>query len=242
MKTLRRTIYPEVKILDEARGIVEYVASDQTVDLYREVILANGWRFTHFAKNSPFIDSHNYSSVAFILGSVLDFEIKNKRLIETVQWAIDAPSNTLAIAGFEMVKAGHLKAVSVGFYPSARLTRWSTGKDFDAYTAMLGKLGLNGEDGSTVPDVIYTEQEQVELSSVIIGANPNALARIAKAYKAGVITDAQLNYISEQCEEARLSGSETEIRQDRAHSDAGARSPLFQRAVRGRLQTMIEDM
>jgi hypothetical protein len=33
---------------------------------------------------------------------------------------------------------------------------------------------------------IYLEQEQMELSACIIGANPNALAR---AYKAGVIDD-----------------------------------------------------
>lgn len=239
MKTIRRTIYPEVKVLDEKMGLVEYVASDQTLDHYREVVMANGWRFTYFQNNAPFVDSHNYSSVDRLLGTVKSYEVKSKRLVETVQWAVDVPENQLAKLGFSMVVAGHLKAVSVGFYPTKRLTRWSSGKDYEAYQAQVSKLGY--EDGQTQPDVIYTEQEQVELSAVILGANPNALARIAKAYKDGIIDDTGLDYLSDLCESERtLSGKLNSMQQTCEHEHSDARRPVFRRMFRSRLQQMIE--
>ncbi|HEY3853504.1 MAG TPA: hypothetical protein VGO67_03820 [Verrucomicrobiae bacterium] len=68
-----------------------------------------------FQKNAPFVDSHNYTSIDCLLGKVVDFRVKNRQLIETVKWAIDVPSNVLAIKGFAMMQAGYLKAVSVGF-------------------------------------------------------------------------------------------------------------------------------
>jgi hypothetical protein len=45
---------------------------------------------------------------------------------------------------------------------------------------------------------VYIEQQQIELSSVVIGANPNALLNMGKAYKAGAITDDDLTYLSAQ--------------------------------------------
>jgi phage/plasmid-associated DNA primase len=43
-------------------------------------------------------------------------------LVETVKWAHDVPENRLAQLGYAMTKAGHLKAVSVGFIPTKMLT------------------------------------------------------------------------------------------------------------------------
>jgi hypothetical protein len=189
-KTIRRTIHPDVRILDEKRGIAEYVASDETVDSYREVIRANGWRFTNFSKNAPFVDSHDYSSIDKLVGKVIDFNIKGGKLNETVQWAVDVPDNTLARIGWQMTQGGYLKAVSVGFWP----VRWVSPAQTDRaqFTQELQSLGLPADSEVRT---IYQEQEQLELSSVIIGANPNALA---KAYKAEVISDQQLDFLSEQ--------------------------------------------
>src|SRR6185436_20608277 len=96
MKHLRRTLHPEVRVLDAAAGLVEYVASDETIDFYKEVVRASGWRFTHFQKNSPFVDSHDYRSVERCLGAVVDYKVRDGKLIETVKWAKDVPENTLA--------------------------------------------------------------------------------------------------------------------------------------------------
>lgn len=190
MKTERRTIHPEVRVLDSKKGIVEYVASDESLDSYREVIRATGWRFTHFKKNAPFVDSHDYWTIENCVGRVLDFAVKGKQLVETVQWAIDVESNALARQGFEMTAKGYLKAVSVGFWPTKYLSRWD--KDTSAYYKELHDLGYTEENG---PRVIYLEQEQVELSACIIGANPNALAR---AYKAGILSDDDIDRISQE--------------------------------------------
>lgn len=187
MNPIRRQLNPVARVLDEAKGLVEYVASDETVDSYREVIRANGWRFDLFKKNSPFVDSHDYSSIEKSLGKVVDFEVRGGKLIETVQWAKDVPENRLAQYGWAMVRAGFLPAVSVGFFPTKAVNRGEP-----AFSQQLVELGLASD---AAVRTIYTEQQQIELSAVIIGANPNALA---KAYKAGALDDTALDFLSSE--------------------------------------------
>ena len=187
-QTLRRTLHPEVKVVDAAKGIVDYIASDETLDSYREIIRANGWRFTHFQKNAPFVDSHDYSTIMNQVGKVIDFNIEQRRLVERVQWAIDVPGNELAQLGWKMTEAGYLKAVSVGFWPVRYVSKWDS--DRKPWLDQLTELGVHEETGVRT---IYIEQEQVELSAVVLGANPNALA---KAYKAGALSDADLETFS----------------------------------------------
>lgn len=184
---LRRPIHPEVRVLDAAKGIAEYIASDETLDAYREVIRADGWRFSHFQKNAPFVDSHDYSSVDKLLGKVVAFGVEKKKLVEQVQWAIDVPQNQLAQIGWAMTQAGYLKAVSVGFAPTRMVSRWDG--DRAPWAGQLQDLGLREEEVRT----IFIEQEQLELSACIIGANPNAIAR---SYKVGAIDDAAIDLIS----------------------------------------------
>jgi hypothetical protein len=181
---IRRQIHPVIKVLDAAKGLVEYVASDETVDSYREIIRAGGWRFTNFAKNAPFVDSHDYSSIEKLLGQVVEFKVVGKTLVETVQWAKDA-GNKLADIGWKMTEGGFLKAVSVGFWP----VKWTMPGE-SLHAQQLAELKITtGSDVRT----IYLEQEQYELSACIVGANPNALAR---SYKAGILTDADMDTLS----------------------------------------------
>jgi hypothetical protein len=180
---LRRIIHPEVKVIDEAKGIVEYIASDETIDSYGEIVCADGWQFNLFAKNAPFVDSHDYSTIGKLLGKVLDFTVANKRLVETVQWAIDVPENELAQLGWKMTAGGYLKAVSVGFFPVAAVS------SYDGNAGPFQSLcSAKGVDPTKVR-TIFTKQEQIELSGCIIGANPNALR---KAARDGAITARQL--------------------------------------------------
>jgi hypothetical protein len=188
MKTLRRTIHPEIKVIDAKAGTVEYIASDETVDSYREIIRADGWRFTRFAKNAPFVDSHDYDCLDKLLGKVVDFKVAGSKLVETVQWAVDVAENKLAQLGWKMTQAGYLKAVSVGFFPVKVVTKYDANPT--AFSQELSRLNLGSASDVRA---IYLEQEQIELSACIIGANPNALA---KAYKADVINDADLELLS----------------------------------------------
>jgi len=185
---LHRQINCTVKVLDDAKGIVRYVASDETLDCYNEIIRAAGWKFTNFAKNAPFVDSHDYSTIKNLLGQVVEFGVQGKELIEDVQYSREP--NTLAEWAYKMVRDGFLKAVSVGFYPLSYASRWDSDK-----TLFLEQVGLLGLDAPTAAklNVVYVSQEQIELSQCVIGANPNALA---KAYKAGCLTDEDIDKFS----------------------------------------------
>lgn len=184
---MKKVLQTKINVLDAKTGIVEYVASDESVDRDREILKADGWRFDNFQKNSPFLDSHDYSTVENALGKVVDARVENKQLINTVQWAIDVPENKKAALGFKMTQAGYLNAVSVGFAPVRAITAKSDPKNF---RATLQTLGI--ADASKV-DRIFLEQQQFELSAVLIGANPNA---VAKGYKAGIISDDDLELFS----------------------------------------------
>ena len=202
MNKLTRTIHPEVRVLDAAKGLVEYIASDETLDSYREIIRADGWRFTNFKKNAPFVDSHDYSTIEKLLGNVVDFRVAGKKLVETVQWAVDVADAKLAQLGWKLTASGYLKAVSVGFFPVKQVTRWDA--DQAGYLAELTSLGLAPESGVRA---IYQQQEQIELSACIIGANPNALA---KSYKAGVLNDADLEFLCEENTKRETDGLATD--------------------------------
>jgi hypothetical protein len=182
---LVRLMETKVKIVDEEKGIVDYIASTQTLDWHREIVMARGWKFTHFRKHSPFVDSHDYSTIGKLLGGVTNFEVKEDKLIERVQWAIDVPECALAQLGWKMTLAGYLKSVSVGFMPIKIASRFDD--DRKAYDKLLQQLGIDDEEKA--PNYIYVQQEQLELSSCILGANPDALI---KAHQDHAIKDADL--------------------------------------------------
>src|ERR1017187_4101398 len=119
---IRRTIYPKSTVLDENAGLVEYVASDESLDADGEIMRAKGARFDRFRRNAPFVNNHRYDSIEHCLGKVVDFKVDGDRVVETAQWAIDVPENRMAQLGFKMTEAGYLKAVSIGFLPEAALT------------------------------------------------------------------------------------------------------------------------
>ena len=187
-KMLRREIHPVVKVLDEKQGLVEYVASDESIDSYGEIVRASGADFSRFKKNAPFVDSHDYSTIGRCLGKVVDFAVKNNTVVETVQWAIDVGENLMAHWGFKMTAAGYLKAVSIGFMPTKYVTKWDNNPS--AFQECLEDMDVPA--GANV-SCIYLAWQQIELSACCIGANANAVAR---AYKAGVLDDAALELFS----------------------------------------------
>jgi hypothetical protein len=184
----------QVRVLDDNQGIVEYIASDETIDSYREIVRVNGWQFDMMEKNAPFVDTHNYCTITNQLGTVLDWRIDKRlnALVETVKWAKDVKENEAAQFGWAMITAGFgPKAVSVGFMPVSYVTKWDN--DPGPWREQLNDLGIHEEDGVRV---IYTQQQQIELSACILGANPNALQLAAKAYKAGALDDGQIEFLS----------------------------------------------
>jgi len=234
MKTVTKTIYPVARVMDAAKGLVEYVASDETLDSYREVIRVSGWRFDLFKRNAPFLDSHKYDSIGVQLGKVVDFKVDRLNgkpaLVEVVQWAIDVPENELAKLGFRMTEKGYAKAVSVGFWPVKMVTSWSDDKS--AYQAQLLELGLGGDNA---PRVVYLEQQQVELSACVIGANPNALAR---AYKAGCLSDEDLVLLETQ--RNKISLPETDDEHAGSADDSADVDLALRQASLGLMATVVK--
>lgn len=179
----RRNLNVEARILSEADGLVEYIASDATLDSYNESILPTGWRFSLFQKNAPFVDSHNYYSIEAMLGKVVGARVEGGQLIERVQWAKDISEHKLATIGWKLTVGGFLKAVSVGF----RVLKQAFPND-SGWNGFLQEAGLSTEDASRCRR-IFIEQEQLELSACVLGANP---AAVAKAYQEGCLRDADL--------------------------------------------------
>lgn len=187
MKILR-AITVETKVLSEKDHTVRYRASDQTLDCYGDIILARGWKFDRFERNAPFVDSHDYGSIEKLLGSVIGFRVAGTELENDVQWAADVPENKLAVLGWKMTVSGHLKAVSVGFFPEKFASKYSNAQEFQQHVTDLKLDPALAAKLSTV----FVEQQQIELSACVIGANPNALA---KAHTDGAISDGDLDAI-----------------------------------------------
>lgn len=185
---IRREISVESKVLSENDGTVEFVASDETLDCYQEIVRVSGWRFSHFAKNAPFVDSHDYSSITKLLGQVVGWKLEGGQLIETVRYSREP--GTLADWAFRMVRDKFLKAVSVGFVPVRAASKWD--QSSSEFLTAIAELKLDAQTAAKLR-VVYLEQEQIELSQCVIGANPNALA---KAYKAGCLTEQDLDKFS----------------------------------------------
>lgn len=187
MNTLVRTINPEIRVIDSEKGIVDYVASDSSIDSYQEIVAYDGWDTSQVAKNLPVPDSHNYSTIQNLLGNVIDASVVTGKLVCRVQLAIaQSIGNKLAQLAWGMIQGGFLKACSVGFIPTASMDSW--GDNGDKWSAALDKYQVQGSDREKVR-TIYTKQSLLELSICILGANPNALL---KAQDAGIMTDESL--------------------------------------------------
>lgn len=127
---------------------VEFVLSDATVDRYGDVIVADGWDLKEFTDNPIALFNHNPD---FPIGKWEDVRIVKGELRGRL---ILAPRGTSARIDelINLVEAGILRAVSVGFLPD----------EFE----QIGKT-----HGSR-----YKKQRLIETSLVSIPANPNALA------------------------------------------------------------------
>src|SRR5262249_39656470 len=157
--------------------ILDFIASDETLDRYGEVISASGWYVENYRRNPVFQNAHQYGDIIFTLGKALITEVRTTpqsalptpHLYQRIQFATDI--NPIARVAYGLYKAKFLNAVSVGFIP----LRWEDG------TAK----------SSTAPKCRrrYLEQELLEVSAVGIPANPNALAL---GLKSGAIEKADL--------------------------------------------------
>jgi hypothetical protein len=156
--------------------ILDFVASDETLDRYDEILVAGGWQLANYRRNPVFQNAHQYGDIIFTLGKALLTEVRGGKLYQRVEFATEI--NPMARIAYGLYKGKFLNAVSVGFVP----IRWENG---DGSPRPSDGRGVRGEGFRRR----YLEQELLEVSAVGIPANPNALQM---GLKAGAIQRADL--------------------------------------------------
>lgn len=158
-KGLRGGLHCDVKSLGD-EPCMEFIASDETLDRYDEVIKVDGWQLDNFRANPVIPDCHDYSSIGKILGRAKSIEVRDGKLINQVEFCMENPMGSLA---YKMAKGGFIKSQSVGFIP----LEWTNGNEKDQ------------------PWRTYTKTELLEVSLVVVPANPGAT--IGLALKSGAV-------------------------------------------------------
>lgn len=154
---LRGGLRCEVRVpegVPESGHELDFIATDETLDRYNEVIKLDGWQLDNFRRNPVIVDSHDYSSITRILGAATALEITNGKMVNRVRFAMDNPLGAVA---YKMSRGGFIQSQSVGFIPVA----WKNGEKKDE------------------PARVYLQQELLEISLVAIPANPGATMGLA---------------------------------------------------------------
>lgn len=148
---------PQLEAATDDR-VVSFVFSDDSVDRYGDRIEARGWQLDNFNANPVALFGHDSGSVENVIGRAKNVRVDSNRLVGDIEF-MEASVNPNAEVVYQMVKAGYLRAVSVGFQP----LDWVAAKD-------KGRAG----------GIDFRKQELLEISIVPIPANPTALVQ-AKA-------------------------------------------------------------
>ena len=172
--------------------VMDFIGSDGGVDRYNEVIDPKGWQLDNFRANPVIPDCHDYSSIAKILGRAQSVEVKDGQLCNRVEFCTDNPMGLLA---FKMAKGGFIKSQSVGFIPM----EWTNGQ------------------GKDLPDRTYTKCELLEISMVVVPANPGAT--IGLALKSGALEKSDVKNVVEFLKQ--FCGEETKSSPTGSASGAG---------------------
>lgn len=97
----------------EDEEVYTMVASDDKEDRHGDIVLQE-WDLKYFKKNPVLIDSHNYSSITHIIGTLENVRVEDNKLKGELKFSKANPKGQLAK---EMVDEGTLRAGSVGFIP-----------------------------------------------------------------------------------------------------------------------------
>lgn len=156
---------PNIRKIDVEERVIEFVASDNSVDSYGTVIPVDKWDLTRYAKNGAVGYMHDvYGDSLSKAADPDDIIGKGEAFVEGEQLIVritfePADLNEKADKIFRKLQFGSLNAVSVGFQPTARGHRGDEkrGEDKDVY--------------------YYDGQELLEVSVVNIPSNKNAIKR-----------------------------------------------------------------
>jgi HK97 family phage prohead protease len=133
---------------------IRFVASDETVDRYGDVVSAKGWQLDNFKANPIFLWGHNYDAP---IGRVVKVGVEDGRLMSTARLASEGTSEFID-GLWKLIKQKIVNAVSVGFTVNSE----------DDYEAIR-------DEEERVVGLHFLRQELLEISLVAVPANPSAL-------------------------------------------------------------------
>lgn len=139
----------------EGARIIRFVASNENVDRYGDIVRASGWDLNNYRANPVVLFSHQSRSLP--IGKAVDIKVSGTELVADAEF-MTADLSPEADTIYRMVKAGFLNAVSVGFKPTKKPNRI-----LDANNEWTGGYEFVGQD-------------LFEFSVVPIPALPSALA------------------------------------------------------------------
>lgn len=155
-------------------------ASTGAVDRDGDVLDQASWELDNFRANSVVPWNHDYTIPP--VGKATNVEVQDGALTATIEW--DTGTELGATVARQFAE-GFLGAVSVGFIPHDRTPRKSLPEDDADHGERGNKLG---------------KLELLEISAVVVPANPQALAAKARAKDAAAIRDAVLELIMSDAE------------------------------------------
>lgn len=151
---LRMPMAVEVKQLgDKTSRVLRFIASTEDEDRDGDIIRVAGWDLTNFLTNPAHLWAHNMREDLPPIGKTIRLEIQDTRMINDVDFFM-AEEFELARLAFKAHLAG-VCAESVGFRPLEASER-------------------HGSDGRLM-GFEFKRQELLEISSVPVPCNPNAL-------------------------------------------------------------------
>ena len=143
-----------LRAVSEDERTATFVASDETVDRYGDIVSVDGWDLKNFRRNPVFLWMHSQYQP---IGNVQKIGVEDGKLLATVRF-FDAGDNKTADDLWKLVKKKKLRAVSVGFTVKGD-------EDIEAIR----------DENESITGFRFLRQELLELSLVSVPANPNAL-------------------------------------------------------------------
>ena len=148
---------------DDHQRVLRFTISDESVDRDNDTVSVEGWNLKNYKQNPVVLWAHDYSELP--LGKSLSVRRSGDALVSVAEFAprdLSEKADTV----FRMLKAGYLRATSVGFIP----TEYKESDDPE-------RKAWYGYD--------FLKQDLLEYSVVPVPSNPNALI---DAHKNGINT------------------------------------------------------
>lgn len=173
-----KQFFPQVNIkaVDRKARTATFTVNTLALDSYREIVMPEGMDSARYESNPVFLAGHNWYSLDAVLGKAVSIKADPNEI--EMQFLFATEENPAAATAFELVSGGFLNATSIGFRPLA----WVDSVDQLSEEQQTRVIAALNRQGKTTGDAdrIYTKWELLEVSLVIIPANPEALGKASR--------------------------------------------------------------